>query len=162
MVQTGQPDRRRFLDQRRAICRRRFDEIHAPIYDQRWGGYCNPSHLASLAELIEVTSPGDELLDAACGTGKHWPALAGSGRRIYGIDQSEGVPAMAGQKFPDVPVQAMALQELRGAAELAGRFCRLLCAGERRAGGLAGRAGRVPCGAGGHRCLLTERRDGQS
>ncbi len=58
--------------------------------------------------------------------------LAGASRvrpaDLYGIDQSEGMLAMAGQKFPDVPVQAMALQELRGAAELAGRFCGLLCA----------------------------------
>lgn len=77
MAEAEQPGRRQFLDQRRAICRTRFDELHAPVYDQRWGGYCNPSHLASMTELIEATSPGDELLDAACGTGKYWPVIAG-------------------------------------------------------------------------------------
>lgn len=128
MAQAEQSSRRHFLDQRRAVCRRRYDEIHAPVYDQRWGGYCNASHLASLAELIAATSPGDELLDAACGTGKYWPVLFSSGRQVYGIDQSEGMLAMASEKYPDVPVQAMPLQELREAAELAGRFSGVLCA----------------------------------
>jgi hypothetical protein len=35
-------DRRRFLDERREICRQRFDTMHAPVYDDSWGGYVNP------------------------------------------------------------------------------------------------------------------------
>jgi hypothetical protein len=32
----GPDARRRFLDERREICRQRFDSMHAPVYDDRW------------------------------------------------------------------------------------------------------------------------------
>lgn len=119
--------RREFLDRRREICRRRYDEIHAPVYDQRWGGRCNPSHVRCVAELIEATAPGAELLDAGCGTGKYWRQLLDAGRRIFGVDQSAGMLAQARAKAPEVPTRTLALQELRHAPELRARFDGLLC-----------------------------------
>jgi len=61
--------RRRFLDERREICRRRFDTMHAPVYDDRWGGYVNPTHDACLRTLVAALPAGARFLDAACGTG---------------------------------------------------------------------------------------------
>ena len=67
--------RRRFLDERREICRRRFDTLHAPVYDDRWGRYVNPTHDACLRTLVAALPAGARVLDAACGTGKYWTAL---------------------------------------------------------------------------------------
>lgn len=119
--------RREFLDRRREICRHRYDEIHAPVYDQRWGTHCNPSHVQCVAELIEAAAPGAELLDAGCGTGKYWRQLLDAGRRVFGVDQSAGMLARAHAKAPEVPTRLLALQELRHVRELRARFDGLLC-----------------------------------
>jgi SAM-dependent methyltransferase len=119
--------RREFLDRRRDICRRRYDEIHAIGYDEQWGAYCNPTHLRCLAELVDLTTVDAELLDAGCGTGKYWQHLLDRDRRIVGIDQSREMLARARAKNPTVLTQALALQDLRHVADFHGRFDGLLC-----------------------------------
>src|SRR5690606_17401214 len=122
------PDARRaVLDQRREICRRRYDEIHAPVYDQRGGSYRNVSHEQCVAELIASTDADAEVLDAGCGTGKYWRQLLDSGRRVFGIDQSAGMLARAAAKAPDVPTRVLALQDLSRVPEFRSRFGGLLC-----------------------------------
>jgi cyclopropane fatty-acyl-phospholipid synthase-like methyltransferase len=76
---------------------------------------------------VEATTAGDEILDAACGTGKYWPQLLAAGRRPYGVDQSEGMLAKARAKDPAAGTQLLALQELVDAADLHGRFPALIC-----------------------------------
>ena len=49
--------------------------MHAPVYDDRWGGYVNPTHDACLRTLVAALPAGARVLDAACGTGKYWTAL---------------------------------------------------------------------------------------
>src|SRR5262245_7959358 len=120
-------DRREFLDRRRAISRRRFDELHAPVYDQRWGSYLNPTHEEFVGRLATMVPAGGELLDAACGTGKYWPMLRAASVAIYGTDQSQGMLDRCAQKFPEVPTRRLDLQELAGAADLRGRFDALMC-----------------------------------
>jgi cyclopropane fatty-acyl-phospholipid synthase-like methyltransferase len=119
--------RRRFLDRRREVCRQRYDELHASVYDERWGAYENPTHAAFLDRLAATVPAGAELLDAACGTGKYWPRLLAAGCRLTGVDQSAGMLARAAAKHPGVPTRRVALQELAGEADLAGRFDGLLC-----------------------------------
>jgi len=107
------PDvRRRFLDERRAICRERFDTIHAPVYDDRWGGYLNPTHERCVRDLVAGLPAGARVLDAACGTGKYWPILLGAGLTVLGTDQSQAMLDVAAAKHPEVPTRRIALQDL--------------------------------------------------
>lgn len=120
------PDvRRRFLDERREVCRQRFDTIHAPVYDDRWGGYVNPTHEQCVRAVLSGLAPGDRVLDAACGTGKYWPMLLEAGVAVVGADQSRSMLDVAAGKHPDVVTHRVALQRL-AAADLTG-FDALLC-----------------------------------
>jgi cyclopropane fatty-acyl-phospholipid synthase-like methyltransferase len=107
------PDvRRQFLDERRAICRDRFDTIHARVYDDRWGSYLNPSHERCLRDLVAGLPAGATVLDAACGTGKYWPILLGAGLTVVGTDQSRAMLDVAAAKHPGVATRCVALQDL--------------------------------------------------
>jgi cyclopropane fatty-acyl-phospholipid synthase-like methyltransferase len=109
------PDlRRRFLDERRDICRRRFDTLHAPVYDDRWGGYLNPTHELCVRTLVSHLPRGARVLDAACGTGKYWPMLLDAGLDVVGIDQSQAMLDVALSKHPGIETRRLALQELAG------------------------------------------------
>jgi SAM-dependent methyltransferase len=105
---------------------RRFDTLHSPHYDENWGAI-SPSHAASVARLAALARPAGDVLDAACGTGKYWPALLAAGLRVTGVDQSAGMLAQARRKHPGVPTRVLALQELAEAGDLQGRFDALLC-----------------------------------
>ena len=116
-------DRRAFLAERRAASTHRFDHLHSPRYDENWGAI-SPSHAAFVARLAGMVRQGGSVLDAACGTGKYWPALLGAGLQVTGVDQSAGMLAQARRKYPQVPSRVLALQDL---AELPDRFDGLLC-----------------------------------
>ena len=90
----------------------RIDTIDARQYDDRWGGYINPSHHAMIERFIDLCPPGAHILDAACGTGKYWSLLLEHGFSVTGIDQSQQMLQRAHAKFPDVSVQHLGLQEL--------------------------------------------------
>lgn len=120
------PDRRAFIIERRRASVYRFDTLHSPDYDENWGAI-SASHAAFVARLTASVRRGGDVLDAACGTGKYWPALLAAGLRITGTDQSAGMLAQARRKHPDVPARVLALQDLAGAADLLGRFDGLLC-----------------------------------
>ena len=85
--------RRRFLDERRAICEQRMDTLHAPIYDERWGSYIIPMHRACVEAVLALVPAGGLVLDAACGTGKYWPTLLDAGLQVMGLDQSQAMLA---------------------------------------------------------------------
>ena len=84
----------------------------------------SPSHAAFVARLAGLVRQGGAVLDAACGTGKYWPALLAAGLHVTGVDQSAGMLAQARRKYPQVPSRVLALQDL---AELPDRFDGLLC-----------------------------------
>lgn len=119
-------DRRAFITERRRVSVHRFDTLLSPDYDEGWGAI-SPSHAAFITRLTTLTRPGGDVLDAACGTGKYWPALLAAGLRVTGTDQSAGMLAQARRKHPDVPARVLALQDLAAAAGLRGRFDGLLC-----------------------------------
>lgn len=85
--------------------------LHAPTYDRDWGAI-SPSHEAFVRRLLELTRPRGTVLDAACGTGKYWSIVLGSGRTVVGVDQSIGMLRVAAANHPDVPVGRIGLQEL--------------------------------------------------
>lgn len=103
--------RRAFLAERRRASEERYDTRFAPTYDASWGAIA-PSHAAMLERWLLATAPGGIVLDAPCGTGKYWPAILASGRRVAGIDQSARMLAEAAWKHPDVPTRHIGLQEL--------------------------------------------------
>jgi SAM-dependent methyltransferase len=118
--------RRAFLDERRAVSARRYDELHASSYDEHWGEVF-PTHRAYVDRLLASTPDGGLVVDVACGTGKYWPQLLRARRRVLGIDQSAGMLARAQAKHPEVATRVLALQELTQATDLAGVADGLLC-----------------------------------
>jgi hypothetical protein len=53
-----------------------------------------------VARLAGLVRQGGTVLDAACGTGKYWPALLAAGLQVTGVDQSAGMLAQASRKHP--------------------------------------------------------------
>lgn len=103
--------RRAFLDDQRWSQTERFDTRFARTYDRDWGAI-SATHEAFLCRLLDGTRPGGTLLDAACGTGKYWPLVLGSGRTVVGTDQSGGMLRQAAMKHPSVPIARLALLEI--------------------------------------------------
>jgi len=77
-----------------------------------------------VARLAGLVRQGGSVLDAACGTGKYWPALLAAGLQVTGVDRSAEMLAQARREYPQVPSRMLALQDL---AELPDRFDGLLC-----------------------------------
>jgi SAM-dependent methyltransferase len=119
-------DRLAFLAERRALSVHRFDTVHSPHYDHNWGAI-DPVHADFVARLVGAVPTGGAVMDAACGTGKYWPALQAVDLDITGVDQSAGMLAQAGRKHPQVSTRVLALQDLGTAQELHGRFDGVLC-----------------------------------
>jgi SAM-dependent methyltransferase len=122
-VNVSAADRRAFVAERQAVTVHRYDTLHSPDYDRDWGAI-SPSHAAFVARLAALVRQGGTVLDAACGTGKYWPALLAAGLRVTGVDQSAGMLAQARRKHPQVPAQVLALQDLD---RLEHRFDGLIC-----------------------------------
>ena len=75
--------------------------IYDPIYHALGKDYEGETH--KLLELVRQhkRSPGNALLDVACGTGGHLPFLR-QAFRVEGLDNSADMLAVARQKCPDV------------------------------------------------------------
>jgi hypothetical protein len=99
-VSNGVPpgDRRAFIAERRRVSVHRFDTLHSPDYDENWGAI-SPSHAAFVTRLITLIQPGGDVLDAACGTGKYWPAVLAAGLKPQ-------APAYVTVEVPDGPLPA--------------------------------------------------------
>jgi ubiquinone/menaquinone biosynthesis C-methylase UbiE len=100
-----------------------MNTLFAPIYDQNWGASIAPSHAEFIGKFLAQCPPGCTVLDAACGTGKYWPLILASGRRVSGIDQSQEMLNRAQAKFPDVPVRKLGLQEFSDAGACDALIC---------------------------------------
>lgn len=93
------------------MCEVRMDTLFAPDYDAHWG-VINPTHRRMVERLLSLCPPDAVILDAACGTGKYWQIILNAGRSLRGIDQSAGMLAHSRDKYPDVPVRKLGMQEL--------------------------------------------------
>ncbi len=116
-------DRSDWLKERRRVGEERYDSLWAPIYDENWGAWIGPTHQECIQRFLSLCPPQATILDAACGTGKYWPLILGSGRGVWGTDQSQGMLARATAKFPDVPVEKIGLQEMQYQEAFEGAMC---------------------------------------
>jgi SAM-dependent methyltransferase len=73
-----------------------------------------------------ATQRGGLVLDAGCGTGRHFARLLAAGCRVVGIDFSAGMLRVARRKHPDVPLVIGDLQ--RGLPLGSAGFDAVLCA----------------------------------
>lgn len=105
-------DRDTWRRQRRLWNEVQMDTIYARKYDDQWGSYINDSHRHMIGRFLDICPPKARILDAACGTGKYWPLLVERGCSVVGTDQSTQMLARAHEKFPDVTVEHMGMQEL--------------------------------------------------
>lgn len=104
-------DRSAWLQEQRRVTEEQDDTIYAPIYDEYWGAIA-PTHQQFFNRFLSLCPPQAHILDAPCGTGKYWSIILASGRTVFGIDQSQGMLARAHEKFPDVPIEKVGLQEM--------------------------------------------------
>jgi SAM-dependent methyltransferase len=104
-------ERAAWVAERRRRAEERFDTLHSPDYDQKWGEI-SESHQRWVSRALGLCPPGGRLLDAACGTGKYLGLALAAGLTVTGIDQSAGMLAKARAKYPDVRLDKTGLQEL--------------------------------------------------
>jgi len=102
-------DRRAWLAEVMRRKLERFDVLYAPVYDGGWGRI-GKSHAAYVDRVVQSVQPDGVILDAACGTGRFFSMILGSGRDVVGADWSEGMLEQA--KFPDVVTERRQLQSL--------------------------------------------------
>src|SRR6266550_3785342 len=99
IVHVPPADRMAFLAERRPLSVQRFDTVHSPHYDRHWGAI-SATHADFVARLARRVPAGGQVLDAACGTGKYWPALLAAGLRVLGTDQSVACSARPAASTP--------------------------------------------------------------
>ena len=111
---TARPDRRAWLDERRAAVVARYD-AEAVDYDSQ--PYPTTSHVAFVARVLDMCPAGGTVLDAPCGTGQYFEQVRATGREVVGIDQSAGMLAQAEAKGTASRVEQVGLQEMAFDAE---------------------------------------------
>jgi ubiquinone/menaquinone biosynthesis C-methylase UbiE len=73
--------------------------------------------------FLQLLPHNGRVLDAACGTGKYFPMVLASGRRLLGVDHAGAYLANAKAKFPHVPTDKHDLQSLPYQGEFDGVIC---------------------------------------
>lgn len=101
--------RRAWIDERRAAVIADYD-AEAATYDQ--DPYPNEVQQEWVRRLLATCPPGGTVLDAPCGTGRYFPLVADSGRRVVGIDQSAGMLEQARARGIAIELEQVGLQEL--------------------------------------------------
>jgi SAM-dependent methyltransferase len=91
-------------------------------FDTLWGEV-EPTHQALVERFLSGLPPDGRVLDAACGTGKYFPMVLASGRRLLGVDHAGTLLAVAATKFPQVPTEKHDLQDLPYQGEFDGVLC---------------------------------------
>lgn len=105
-------DRITWLKEMRRDCEEQYDTQWAPLYGEKWGLYSNITHQQFIQEFLSLVPQHSTILDAACGAGRYLPFLLEKGHSVIGIDQSQGMLARAKDRFPDVPLEKIGLQEI--------------------------------------------------
>jgi 2-polyprenyl-3-methyl-5-hydroxy-6-metoxy-1,4-benzoquinol methylase len=100
-----------------------YDTLWAPSYGEKWGLYPNASHQQFLQKFLKLVPPHSMILDAACGAGRYMSALLEQGHTVIGIDQAKGMLARVKEKFPNVQVEKIGLQELSFQQAFDGVIC---------------------------------------
>jgi len=116
--------RANFLRELPQFIEQRFDRI-ADSYDSIYGE-CGVQHLSSVATIAEFVE-GGELLDAACGTGKYWELLEGSGATVTGFDISPNMLKMAAAAQHSNPTKQGRVERLGSESGWEGKFSGVIC-----------------------------------
>jgi SAM-dependent methyltransferase len=114
--------RAQWLAERRLATERAYDDLLAATYDHD-DPPINVRHAAFVQRLVDGCPVGGRILDAACGTGKYFALVRGSGRSVVGADQSFEMLRMAAAKHPGVELRQRRLQELDFEEEFAAAMC---------------------------------------
>jgi SAM-dependent methyltransferase len=114
-------ERRAWLRDLRRVDERQENDL-AGDFDVQWGEI-EPMHHAFVGRFLSRLPPDGRVLDAACGTGKYFPTVLASGRRLLGVDHAGALLAKAAAKFPQVPTEQRDLQELPYRGEFDGVLC---------------------------------------
>jgi SAM-dependent methyltransferase len=114
-------DRGAWLQDLRRVDERQEDAL-AGDFDSRWGKI-EPTHQTFVERLLQLLPPAGRVLDAACGTGKYFPMVLASGRRLLGVDHAGALLTSAAVKFPQVPTAKHDLQDLPYQEEFDGVLC---------------------------------------
>jgi SAM-dependent methyltransferase len=118
---TAPAERRAWLWELRRVDERQEDAL-AGEFDAHWGEI-EPTHQAFVERFLSRLPPDGRVLDAACGTGKYFPMVLASGRRLLGVDHAGALLANAAAKFPQVPTDQHHLQDLPYQGEFDGVLC---------------------------------------
>jgi SAM-dependent methyltransferase len=79
-----------------------FDEV-AEVYDESLPAHVTEHYLAKRTSfLLEASPPPARLLDVGCGTGALAARLAARGYEVTGLDPSEGMLRILGERAPEV------------------------------------------------------------
>jgi len=100
----------------------RQEDAQAADFDAHWGKI-EDTHQAFVQRFLSMLPPAGRVLDAACGTGKYFPMVLASARRLLGVDHAGALLAKAAAKFPQVPIEQRDLQELTYRGEFDGVMC---------------------------------------
>ena len=114
-------DRGAWLRDLRRVNERQEDAL-ADDFDALWGEI-EPTHQVFIERFLSRLPTGGRVLDAACGTGKYFPMVLASGRRLLGVDHAGAYLAKAAAKFPQVPTAKHDLQDLPYQGEFDGVLC---------------------------------------
>ena len=114
-------DRGAWLQNLRRVDEHQEDAL-AGDFDAQWG-QIEPTHQAFVERFLSRLPPDGRVLDAACGTGKYFPMVLASGRRLLGVDHAGALLAIAAAKFPQVPTHKHDLQDLPYHHEFDGVLC---------------------------------------
>jgi SAM-dependent methyltransferase len=122
-AETGAPtaDRGAWLRDLRRVNERQEDAL-ADDFDAQYGEI-EPTHQAFIERFLAGLPPDGRVLDAACGTGKYFPMVLASGRRLLGVDHAGAYLAKAAEKFPQVPTAKHDLQDLPYQGKFDGVMC---------------------------------------
>jgi SAM-dependent methyltransferase len=114
-------ERRAWLRELRRVDERQEDDL-AGDFDAHWGEI-ESMHDGFVSRFLSRLPADGRVLDAACGTGKYFPMVLASGRRLLGVDHAGALLAVAAAKFPQVPTEHYDLQDLPYQGEFDGVLC---------------------------------------
>ena len=114
-------DRGAWLANLRRVDEQQEDALAAD-FDAHFGEI-EDDHRGFVERFLQLLPAAGRVLDAACGTGKYFPMVLASDRRLLGVDHAGGHLTIAAAKFPQVPTDKHDLQDLPYRDEFDGVMC---------------------------------------
>ncbi len=116
-------DRNTWLREKRRETEMQYNTIWAPHYGEKYGVYSNLTHQAFIKKFLRFLPHPSMILDAACGAGRYFPLLLGTGRTVVGVDQSQGMLDRAKTRYSNILLEKVGLQEMTFSETFDGVIC---------------------------------------